>query len=99
MPSGVVNGGSANGSVRLGFAQTILQAAYAYAIPSPETLDWVKTFADGRTVVELGAGRGYWAQLLADQGVTRFRAAGPHREPVLFGYSWAACRVVPGGWA
>lgn len=66
----VVNGGSANGSVRLGFVQTILQAAYAYAIPSPETLDWVKTFSGGRTVVELGAGRGYWARLLADQGVT-----------------------------
>ncbi|MGY1869840.1 hypothetical protein ACW9HK_32600 [Nocardia gipuzkoensis] len=62
----VVNGGSANGSVRLGFVQTILQGAYAYAIPSPETLDWVAAFSEGRTVVELGAGRGYWARLLAD---------------------------------
>lgn len=66
----VVNGGSADGSVRLGFVQTILQAAYVYAIPSPETLDWVRTFSGGRTVVELGAGRGYWAQLLAELGVT-----------------------------
>ncbi|MGW4739016.1 hypothetical protein [Nocardia xishanensis] len=66
----VINGGSANGSVRLGFVQTILQAAYAYAIPSPETLDWVKAFSAGRPVVELGAGRGYWARLLTDQGMT-----------------------------
>ncbi|MFI5715165.1 hypothetical protein [Nocardia sp. NPDC051750] len=65
----VVDGGSANGSVRLGFAQTILQAAYAYAIPSPETLDWMTAFSDGRKVVELGAGRGYWARLLTDRGV------------------------------
>lgn len=65
----VVNGDNSNGSVRLGFVQTILQAAYAYAVPSPETLDWVKTFTGGRTVVELGAGRGYWARLLAEHGV------------------------------
>ncbi|WP_067794514.1 hypothetical protein [Nocardia beijingensis] len=62
----VVNGGSAKGSVRLGFVQTILQSVYAYAIPSPETLKWVKTFSVGHTVVELGAGRGYWARLLAN---------------------------------
>lgn len=66
----VVDGGSANGSVRLGFAQTILQAAYAYAIPAPATLEWVKTFAGERSVIELGAGRGYWARMLADNGVT-----------------------------
>ncbi|WP_040792938.1 hypothetical protein [Nocardia paucivorans] len=65
----VINGGNTNGSVRLGFVQTILQAAYAYAVPSPETLDWVQAFAGGRTVVELGAGRGYWARLLAERGV------------------------------
>lgn len=65
----VVNGGSSAGSVRLGFAQTILQAAYAYAVPSPETLAWAKSFAGNRRVVELGAGRGYWARLLADGGV------------------------------
>ncbi|MEU4316192.1 hypothetical protein [Nocardia sp. NPDC024068] len=65
----LVHGGNSNGSVRLGFVQTILQAAYAYAVPSPETLDWVRTFSGGRTVVELGAGRGYWARQLANQGV------------------------------
>ncbi len=66
----VINGGSADGSVRLGFVQTILQAAYAYAIPSPETLEWVQRFSQGRTVVELGAGRGYWARQLSDYGMT-----------------------------
>lgn len=66
----VVSGGSARGSARLGFAQTIMQSAYAYAIPSPETLDWAADFTERRTVLELGAGRGYWARQLADRGVT-----------------------------
>ncbi|MFI1913632.1 hypothetical protein [Nocardia sp. NPDC020380] len=65
----VVNGGRVKGSARLGFAQTILQAAYAYAIPSPETLGWVSGFCAGRPLVELGAGRGYWAAQLARAGV------------------------------
>ncbi|MFF0452093.1 hypothetical protein [Nocardia africana] len=65
----VVNGGRPQGSARLGFAQTILQATYAYAIPSPETISWVRRFCDGRPIVELGAGRGYWAAQLADAGV------------------------------
>ena len=65
----VVNGGRPNGSARLGFAETILQGTYAYAIPSPETLTWLGEFSDGRSVVELGAGRGYWAALLHNVGV------------------------------
>ncbi|MFI6779065.1 hypothetical protein [Nocardia sp. NPDC050412] len=65
----VVNGGREKGSVRLGFAQTILQAAYACAIPSPETIEWLTQFADGRKVVELGAGRGYWAAQMTKVGV------------------------------
>ncbi|MFI9506806.1 hypothetical protein [Nocardia sp. NPDC052566] len=65
----VVNGGRANGSVRLGFAQTILQSVYAYAVPSPETLRWIGEFSGGAKVLELGAGRGYWARQLADTGV------------------------------
>ncbi|WP_280235826.1 hypothetical protein [Nocardia cyriacigeorgica] len=65
----VVNGGSPIGSVRLGFVQTILQSTYAYAVPSPETLSWIRTFSGGRRVLELGAGRGYWAKQLADHGI------------------------------
>ncbi|MFE3254273.1 hypothetical protein ACFXPS_05640 [Nocardia sp. NPDC059091] len=65
----VVDGGRPGGSARLGFAQTILQAAYAYAIPSPETISWMTDFCAGRGIVELGAGRGYWAAQLAAAGV------------------------------
>lgn len=65
----VVDGGATAGSARLAFAQMILQAAYAYAIPSPETIDWMSLFCDGRPVVELGAGRGYWAALLVRAGM------------------------------
>lgn len=65
----VVNNGNPEGSAQLGFAETILQAAYAYAIPSPETIDWISRFCDGRTLVEVGAGRGYWAQQLSRAGL------------------------------
>ncbi|MFD0360181.1 hypothetical protein ACFQZZ_01810 [Nocardia sp. GCM10030253] len=64
----VVNGGRDNGSARLGYAQTVLQAAYAYAIPSPETLGWIVEACDGRRVLEVGAGRGYWADQIARFG-------------------------------
>lgn len=66
----VINAGNSKGSARLGFAQTVLQSMYAYAVPSPETLDWVAEFSAGRTVFELGAGRGYWAKLLDERGVS-----------------------------
>lgn len=66
----VVNGGNAQGSSRLAFAQMILQAAYAYAIPSPESIEWMSRFCGNRPVVELGAGRGYWARQLSRVGLT-----------------------------
>ena len=47
-----------------------LQAAYSYAIPSPETIEWVAEFSDGRPILELGAGRGYWAAQLSRAGLT-----------------------------
>jgi hypothetical protein len=65
----VVNGGQPEGSGRLSFAEMILQGAYAYAIPSPETLEWISHVCGGRRVVELGAGRGYWAAQLARAGL------------------------------
>ncbi|MET7769406.1 class I SAM-dependent methyltransferase [Nocardia sp. NPDC005366] len=73
------NGGNHRGSARLGFAQTVLQSAYSYAIPAPETLDWITACCNGRRVVELGAGRGYWAAQLARRGVDvlAFDAAPP----------------------
>ena len=66
----VVDGGQAEGSARLAFAQMLLQGAYAYAIPAPQTIEWVGSFCEGRPVVELGAGRGYWAAQLAESGLT-----------------------------
>jgi hypothetical protein len=65
----VVDGGQADGSPRLAYAQLALQAIYAYAIPSPETVEWISGCCGGRRVLELGAGRGYWAGQLAAAGV------------------------------
>lgn len=56
-------------SARLAYAQTVLQETYAYAIPSPGTLDWVQNVTEGRGICEVGAGRGYWAAMLADRGI------------------------------
>ncbi|MVU76140.1 hypothetical protein GPX89_02655 [Nocardia sp. ET3-3] len=66
----VVNGGRVSGSARLGFAQTILQSAYAYAIPSPKTVEWVAAVCAGHPITEIGAGRGYWAAQLTRAGRT-----------------------------
>lgn len=65
----VVNGGRSEGSARLAFAEMTLQATYAYAIPSPETIEWVARFCGDRRIVELGAGRGYWAAQMARGGL------------------------------
>ncbi|WP_319943799.1 methyltransferase domain-containing protein [Nocardia aurantia] len=64
-----ITGGAPAGSARLGYAQTVLQAAYAYAVPAPETLTWVATVCAGRPILEIGAGRGYWAHQLARRGL------------------------------
>ncbi|MFC4910926.1 hypothetical protein [Actinomadura gamaensis] len=65
----VVDGGRPEGSARLAYAQMLLQATYAYAIPSPETVEWVKSFCGETPIVELGAGRGYWAAQLNKAGL------------------------------
>lgn len=41
--------------------------AFAFAIPSPAA---VRKIADLGTIVEIGAGTGYWAKLLSDHGAT-----------------------------
>ncbi|HEY8478966.1 MAG TPA: hypothetical protein VIL71_03955, partial [Spirillospora sp.] len=66
----VVNGGRSQGSARLAFAQILLQETYAYAIPSPQTIEWMKEVCADLPIVELGAGRGYWAAQLARSGAT-----------------------------
>lgn len=72
-----------SGSARVAYAETVLQAAYAYAIPSPETVAWLREFAGDSPVLDLGAGRGYWAAQLAAAGVTvvAFDAEPPDSVP------------------
>jgi hypothetical protein len=65
----VIDGGRESGSPRLAYAQMLLQAAYAYAIPSPETVSWIAGHCGRKRLVEIGAGRGYWARQLADLGL------------------------------
>ncbi|MFG1942754.1 hypothetical protein [Nonomuraea sp. NPDC048826] len=65
----VVNGGRSEGSARLAYARMVLQEAYAYAIPSPATIEWMFTVCAGLPIVELGAGRGYWAAQLSHAGL------------------------------
>jgi len=65
----VVDGGNPEGSAQLAFAQMTLQATYAYAIPSPETIEWMSDFCAGFPVLEVGAGRGYWAAQLSQAGI------------------------------
>lgn len=68
-PRREINGGNPGGSARLAYAQTVLQSAYAYAVPSPQTVDWIAEVCGGRPLVEIGAGRGYWAHQLGQVGV------------------------------
>lgn len=42
---------------------------WAWAIPNPEALDFVVKHLDGRSMVEIGAGNGYWASLFEQMGV------------------------------
>lgn len=65
----VVNGNRQDGSTRLAFAQVVLQELYAYAIPSPETIEWISGFCGDRSILEIGAGRGYWAAQLSNVGL------------------------------
>lgn len=42
---------------------------WTWAIPDPATLDYIVKALDGRPVVEMGAGSGYWAWMLSQMGV------------------------------
>jgi hypothetical protein len=57
------------GGSRLAYAQTVLQQTYAYGVPSPETVKWIRGVAEGRRLIEPGAGRGYWASRLSASDV------------------------------
>jgi hypothetical protein len=45
-----------------------LAARYAWSIPTPGDMQWTTGILDGRSVVEIGAGTGYWAWQLEQAG-------------------------------
>ncbi|WP_446224945.1 hypothetical protein ACTWPB_07455 [Nocardia sp. IBHARD005] len=45
------------------------QTVFAWSIPSPADLAWMLDLLEGRDVVEIGAGAGYWAWQLRQLGV------------------------------
>lgn len=52
-----------------GLNREALCARYSWSIPSPGDIAWITQALDGRAVVEIGAGSGYWAWQLAQSGV------------------------------
>jgi hypothetical protein len=46
-----------------------LCARYAWSIPSPGDMVWLARILDGRGVVEIGAGSGYWAWQMVQVGI------------------------------
>lgn len=61
---------------------------YTYAIPGPEALDAIRAEADGRGVVEIGAGLGYWAALLQHHHVDVVATdADPGQNPWCHGHA------------
>lgn len=49
--------------------RTYLTTAFAWSIPSPGDIAWIRDRLGGRGVVEPGAGSGYWAWQLSQSGV------------------------------
>jgi hypothetical protein len=54
---------------RLTAGRHALCATYSWSIPSPGDIAWITARLAGRSVVEPGAGGGYWAWQLAQAGV------------------------------
>ncbi|MBZ6258804.1 hypothetical protein KVH22_25145 [Streptomyces olivaceus] len=54
---------------RVGASRDNLAKCYAWSIISPGDVTWMTTILEGRAVVEVGAGTGYWAWQLEQAGV------------------------------
>lgn len=52
----------------LGISRAELVRTYSWAIPTPGDIAWIGGLLDGRGMVEVGAGSGYWAWQLAQAG-------------------------------
>lgn len=63
------------------------QKVFAWSIPSPADLAWILDLLDGRDVVEIGAGAGYWAWQLRQLGV---EVAAVDNGSWTFPNSWSA---------
>lgn len=70
------------------YGRSALVKRYSWAIPSPESIEWMLKVLDGRPVVEIGCGTGYWAWLLEQAGVDV--NAYDHKPPAL-GYNHWHC--------
>ena len=49
-------------------ARDELVKKYAWSIPDNAILNAIIAFADGKTIMDVGAGSGYWAKLLEEKG-------------------------------
>lgn len=54
---------------QVGISRGEFATTYSWSIPSPGDIAWIAGLLDGRGVVEVGAGTGYWAWQLAQAGV------------------------------
>jgi hypothetical protein len=52
-----------------GLDRSSLCARYAWSIPTPGDMTWLVRILEGRGVVEIGAGSGYWAWQMAQSGI------------------------------
>lgn len=53
----------------LGLRRENFTCAYSWSIPTPGDIAWIAGLLEGRGVVEVGAGAGYWAWQLTQSGV------------------------------
>lgn len=58
-----------DGSQDVIFHRSRVTGRWTWAIPSPDAIQFIVDQLDGRGVVEMGAGSGYWAWMLSQHGV------------------------------
>jgi hypothetical protein len=68
-----------------------LVGKYAWAIPSPGDITWMTRVLDGRGLVEVGAGSGYWAWQAQQAGIDTiaYEPVHPDDNKYVDGHEWA----------